>query len=194
MQAINWILILLIIVVIVYYVQCARDDHDDDDHHHEEEHHHVKHSSDMDAWMPSTDAPKAESAGITEAWDSLTHGGEPPAVVDTAGDDDAQLRQALRATLRDGVSAVEENLVELSDDVKNAFTTPSANAIRESAHRARSMMLPEISTRKVDGMGGEIQLFKGRDPTATLEVQRDAPEWGVTDAWLYQKEQAATGR
>lgn len=186
MQTLNLILIVLIIVVIIYHIKCRQDDKDDDDHHHE---HHVKQSYDDEETVA------AESAGITEAWQSLTHGDGETATIVTAKkgdeDEDAQLRQALRATLRDGVTAVEDNLVDLSDEVKNAFTVPSATDIRQSADRARSMMLPEISTRKVDGMGGSVQLYKGRDPAAMVEVKRDAPEWGVTDAWLYQKEQAA---
>ena len=185
MQTLNLILIVLIIVVIIYHIKCRQ--HDDDDHHD-----HVKQQQSYD-----DEVATADSAGITEAWQSLTDGGEmttPAKKDDVVDDDDAQLRQALRATLRDGVTAVEDNLVDLSDEVKNAFTVPSATDIRQSADRARSMMLPEISTRKVDGMGGSVQLYKGRDPAAMVEVKRDAPEWGVTDAWLYQKEQAAAGR
>lgn len=184
MQTLNLILIVLIVVVIIYHIKCRQHDDDDDDDHHQ----HVTQSY----YDESAEETPAATAGITEAWQSLTDGGE--TVPATTNDEDAQLRQALRATLRDGVTAVEENLVDLTDDVKNAFSVPSATDIRHSADRAREMMLPEISTRKVDGMGGSVQLYKGRDPTAMVEVQRDAPEWGVTDAWLYQKEQAAAGR
>ena len=107
-------------------------------------------------------------------------------------DDETDMRNVLRATLRDGVEATEDNLGEVSEEVKRAFSVPSAAQIRDASSMAWSMM-PEITSNKTEGyIDGSTQLYRNREPLAASGLHGgDRPsDWMLTDAYEYQKERS----
>lgn len=104
--------------------------------------------------------------------------------------DDNDIKKMVDHTLRDGVAVKEENIVQdLSDTVKQSFMGPKAKDIRSSAVKARELV-PEISSRKIDGNVdfNSLHLYKDRaPPTQVSSNANDVAQWGVTESYLHHK-------
>ena len=102
-----------------------------------------------------------------------------------------KVQKMLQDTLREGVEIEEDNINDdIPQKVKDAYKAPKAADIRSSAARARELA-PEITSRKVDGNidFAMAYMYKDRAPPTMISDDSDSAQWGVTDAYMYQKSQ-----
>lgn len=122
--------------------------------------------------------------GFDNAWKSTT--------LTNNDDEELKLKSMLKDTLREGVNIVEDNIIDVSQKVKDAYKAPKASDIRRSASQARDFV-PEITSRKTEGNidFAMVHMYKGREPTTVLNTNVEAVQWGATDAYMYQRQLGA---
>jgi hypothetical protein len=131
----------------------------------------------------SVDRSLEDGVSVEDAWGETPHRNK----------EDDKIDAMLRHTLRDGISVTEDNINgDIPQKVKDAYCAPSAAEIRASVERARDLV-PELTSRKVDGNAdfAMTYMYKDRAPPETIGEDADEAEWGVTDAYMYQKSQKA---
>ena len=124
-----------------------------------------------------------ESVDVKSAWEDA-RGNQPK----KENKEDLKIQEMLRHTLRDGVKPTEDNIIAVSQKVKDAYTAPSASDIRSSSARSRDMM-PEITSSKLDGNVdfAMTYMYKDRAPVTTISEVAESVQWGATDAYEYRK-------
>jgi hypothetical protein len=104
--------------------------------------------------------------------------------------EDQKIQAMIRETLRDNVNVTEDNIGEVSDKVKSAYTAPDAGAIRSSHMRKRmGDLVPRVEVRKTEGIRDvNAGVLAGRSTKArNVDATGDKAQFMVTDAYMEQK-------
>lgn len=128
-----------------------------------------------------TKGPDSHSFSLADVWDTPMHEDDEK--------EQQEVQRMIETTLRSGAIA-EDNIVKPSKRVMKAFKAPSVLKIKNSAMLARSLQ-PEVSCNRTDGYVNqdETMLYRNRAPITKMAQTGERPTWGMTDAWLDNRNQ-----